>query len=194
MLWPTMRTSRAGLVAVTILVGAAPVVIALALRSDDLLMPMVILATACGASTGWLADDPIIDLATPCPVNTPRRLACRIALSVTVSFLSAALILGFVVAASGPRVAWEDRLPETCAALAIALATGLSIRRRGDSLAGSSAVVAGMIGPPFVAGLAFRWPEQLPSFASSPVHDRWWTVAAGAALVAIHALRDPAHR
>jgi hypothetical protein len=52
-------------------------------------------------------------------------------------------------------------------------------------------VTAGVLGSAVVAALALRWPNLFPAFMARPVHDRWWIVAAVAALAAARAGRDP---
>jgi len=52
-------------------------------------------------------------------------------------------------------------------------------------------VTAGVLGAAVVAALAIRWPEILPGFMPSPVHDRWWIIAAIGAATLTRAGRDP---
>lgn len=194
LLRPTLRVARLGLIAGTLLLGAVPLVVTWILGGDDVTMPLVILGLVSGAATGWIADDPIAELATPCPVNTPRRIAYRTVLACTLACIGGAVVAGGAAIASSETLEWRDRVPEAAAAASIALASGLIIRRRGDPLAGASGVAAGVLGPLVIAALAFRWSSVLPSFSASPVHDRWWLVAGGAALLATCASRDPATR
>ena len=192
MLRPTLRVSRLGLVAATVLLGCLPLFVTIVRNGSDLVTPLTVLGLVSGASIGWIADDPIAELAAPCPVNTPRRIACRAALAGgTVAFLTAGAVVIAVVDGAGVAE-WRDRVPEVAAAAAIALAVGLSIGRRGEPLGGASGVTAGVLVPPFVAAFAFRWPSMIPSFAAAPTHARWWALAAVAGFVACRAARDPA--
>ena len=191
---PTLRVARLGLIAGTVLLGAVPLVVTLIRGGADVATPLIILGVVSGAATGWMADDPIAELATPCPLNTPRRLAYRAVVACTLAFFGGAVIAAGAAIASSETLEWRDRVPEAATAAAMALAGGLVIRRRGEPLAGASGVAVGVLGPLFIAALAFRWSSVLPSFSVSPVHDRWWLVVGCAALAATYASRDPATR
>jgi len=192
MFWPTLRVARPGLVAVTALLGSLPLFVTIIRNGSDLVTPLIVLGVVSGAAIGWIADDPIAEVVAPCPVNTPRRIAFRVALaSGTVAIITAGAIA--IAAVDGAGTAeWRDRAPEAVAAAAIALAAGLWIGRRGDPAAGASGVAVGTLIPPLVAAVAFRWPATLPSFAAAPAHDRWWAIAIAAGVGACRASCDPA--
>lgn len=194
LLRPTLRVARLGLIAATLLLGAVPLVVTLAVGGTDLVTPLIILGVVSGAATGWIADDPIAELVAPCPVNAPRRIAYRAVLALTSASFGGAIMAGAAAIASSETLQLRDRVPEAAAATGIALATGLLIRRRGEPLAGATGVGVGVLGPVFIAAMAYRWSSALPSFAVSPVHERWWLIAACAALTAAYASRDPATR
>jgi hypothetical protein len=192
LLWPTLRVSRLGPVCATVLLGSVPLFVTLIRDGADLATPVIMLGIACGAATGWISDDPIVELAAPCPVNAPRRVAYRIAVAGIVASIGGAAVVSVAAIAASATPHVGDRVPVSAAAAAIALACGLFVRRGGDPLAGASGVAAGVLGPLLVAALAYRWPGEIPSFSGSPIHDRWWLIAGCAALVAAHASRDPA--
>lgn len=129
------------------------------------------------------------------PVSTPARTVLRI---VGVSTVTAPVAIGdLLLASAGQRSLpedWLDLAPLLGASAALALAGGLVAARRGERIVGPIGVATGLGGILVVAALAYRWPDVLPSLAPGPHHDRWWAIAAVAAVVAVHAGRDPANR
>ncbi len=190
--WPTVRVARLDRVAGTVLLGSIPLVVTAIRHGSDLSVPSVVLGVVTGASMGWIADDPTVDVLTPCPVNTPRRLACRVLLAVVTAFAVAGAVMAVAAAAGSPTPSWTERVPELSFAAMVALAAGFTVMRRGDPLGGVTGVTVGALLPALVAALAFRWPETIPSFGSGPSHSRWWVLVLIGALVAAHSGSDPA--
>ena len=190
--WPTVRVARLDRVAGTVLLGSIPLLVTVLRDGTDLTVPTTILGIVTGASIGWIADDPTADLLTPCPVNTPRRLAARVLLaSVTACTVACAVIV--VAALVGlPTPTWTERVPELLFSATVALSVGFSVMRRGDPLGGVTGVTAGALLPVFIAALAFRWPDTVPSYGPGPSHNRWWLLMMIGALVAAHSGSDPA--
>ncbi len=194
MFWPTLRVAHPVPIAVTVVLGSIPLAVTIVRNGDDLVTPLVVFGIVAGAAIGWIADDPIAELAAPCPVNAPRRISYRAALAGCTVVIVGALAVA-VATVDGARASdWNDRIPELAAAAAIALAAGLLISRRGDPLAGATGVAVGALLPPIVAALAFRWPAAFPSFQASPSHARWWLVAVAAGTAAVHQSLDVARR
>ncbi len=190
--WPTVRVARLDRVAGTVLLGSIPLLVTVVRNGADLSVPSVILGVVTGASLGWIADDPTVDVLTPCPVNTPRRLACRALLAVFTALAVAGAVLAFAAVAGSSTPGWTERVAELFFAAMVALAAGFTVMRRGDPLGGVTGVTVGALLPVLVAALAFRWPETIPSFGSGPSHSRWWVLVLIGALVAAHSGSEPA--
>ncbi|MGK2949043.1 MAG: hypothetical protein ACSLFP_10740 [Acidimicrobiales bacterium] len=191
---PTARGFHLGAAAATVAAGGIPVVVSVARGDTDLTAPLVIAGVVAGAALGWAADDPAADLLGAMPLSTPIRSALRVALVACVAVIGAAIVA--LVVAVGPGLPHDlgDRVPEASAAAALALAVGFLAARRGERAPGPIGVTAGVLGPPVIAALAFRWPEVFPGFMLGPVHHRWWFVVALSAAVAVRAGRDPGRR
>jgi hypothetical protein len=191
---PTARVSHLGRTGTTVTLGTLPAVYA-ALRGGTIAsLPLVIACLVAGAALGWATDDPAAELLASMPVSTATRSALRVAFATVTAAAAIGLMLLAVVVGPGVPSHQADRLPEAAAAAAIALAFGLVGARRGEQLAGPAGVTAGIVGTAFVAALAFRWPTLLPALETGPTHTRWWLIAAAAAILALHAGRDPGRR
>ncbi|HEX4979718.1 MAG TPA: hypothetical protein VFV35_06615 [Acidimicrobiales bacterium] len=183
--------ARPGQALLTVVLGAIPALVA-AGRGDAVGPPAAVaLFLAAGAAGGWAVDDPAAELFAPLPIGSPVRLAVRILTVAGVVAGTAAVLL--ILMAFGPGLPADlgGRGTEAAAAGALALAVGLVAVRRGERAVSPLAVTAGALGIVVIGGLAFRWPSVFPSLGASPVHGRWWFVAAGALLVAVRSGRDP---
>lgn len=192
LIWPTIRVARLDRIASTVALGSIPMLVMVARNGTDLAVPTIVLGIVTGASIGWVADDPTADLLTPCPVNTPRRIASRVLLAVVAACTIATIVMLVAAGFGSLMTSWTERIPEALVASSVALGAGLSVLRRGDPLGGATGVTAGVAVPVVIAALAFRWPDTIPSFGSGPAHTRWWILAAIGALVAVHRGSDPA--
>lgn len=192
---PTWRVTPRAAALATVLLGTPPTVVALARSRPVTFGALSVLALALGAALGWAAEDPAAEVLAPMPVSTPVRTVLRI---VGVSTVTAPVAIGdLLLASAGQRSLpedWLDLAPLLGASAALALAGGLVAARRGERIVGPIGVATGLGGILVVAALAYRWPDVLPSLAPGPHHDRWWAIAAVAAVVAVHAGRDPANR
>lgn len=193
-LLPTARVAHLGPAGLTIALAMAPAIVTVARGGTDVSTALIVASLVAGAVLGWAAEDPAADLLAPMPVSSPMRAALRMAWVAAVAAIGVAA--GGLIVALGPGLPVDrgDRLPEAMAAAALSLAIGFVLARRGERGAGAAAVTAGVLGTAFVAALAFRWPTVLPSFMAGPLHDRWWIIAASAAVVAARASRDPGRR
>lgn len=188
----SLRIAGLGRTVAIVTAGVVPVLITVGRGRSDLSGPLTMLGLVAGAAVGGVADDPAAELMAPCPIAASTRIAAR--LLVTLATISGGVCTALVVGALGPGVppGWVDRLPEFAFASTAAVAVGLSVRRRGDPYGAMSGISAGLIVPLTVAALAFRWPAHLPGLSSSPIHDRWWYLAATAFVLSCHAGRDVA--
>lgn len=188
---PTARVAYLGSAALTVGLAAVPALVAV-LRSDpSMSAPLVLVCLVGGAALGWAAEDPAADVLTPLSVPPATRMVLRM---LAVGLVAATGVgLSIVVVAVGPGLPSDrsDRVAETAAAGAVAVAVGLAASRRGERGIGAVGVTAGVLGTGLVAALAVRWPSWLPTFGPGPTHARWWLVAAVAAAVAIRVGRDP---
>jgi hypothetical protein len=188
---PTAARASLAMVAVTVLVAAAPLLVrsALGLRVGSVLL--VIPSVAAGAAVGWATDDPGREVLGSLPVPSSLRTSIRFAAAALVS--SAGLFATVAIAAAGPGLPAGQgaRIPEALAAGALACGLGLVATRRGEPATGPVAVTAGFGAVAVIGVLAIRWPRLFPSFDAGPVHDRWWLVATVGGGVALWAGRDP---
>lgn len=191
---PTARVAHLGAAGVTVALAAIPVVVVVARGDAVVSAPLVLAGVLCGATLGWAADDPAADLLGSVPVSSPIRAALRVACVAAVAVAGVGLIA--VLVALGPGLPSDvgDRAAEAAAAASVALAVGFTAARRGERTSGPVGVTAGLFGTAFVAALAVRWPALLPTFLPSPVHTRWWIIAAVAVVVITRAGRDPGRR
>lgn len=191
---PTARVAHVGAAATTVAVAAVPAFVTVAHGDSDISIPLILTGVVCGATLGWAADDPAAELLGAVPVSSPMRAAMRVGCVAAVATVG--LVLVAVAVELGPGLASDvaQRAPEAGAAASIALAVGFVAARHGERTAGPVGVTAGILGTSTVAGLAIRWPEHLPAFMPSPVHDRWWIIAVIGAAVLACAGRDPGRR
>ena len=192
---PTARVAQLGPAVLTIALAAVPSVVAVARGHTVVSTPLIMAGLLAGATLAWAVEDHAAELLASMPVASPVRTSLRVGLVALVSIIGAALI-ALLVVTIGPGLPADlgDRLPETAAAAAAALAVGLVASRRGERGAGPVGVAAGVLTVGVVATLAVRWPRILPALAAGPTHDRWWILALAALAVAIHAGRDPGRR
>jgi hypothetical protein len=183
---PTARVSQPPAVLVTVLVAAIPLTVVIARSGEDLTNATVLLCLTAGASLGWIVDDPAAELLCPLPIDRRFRLGVRLSVAaITAMSVVTAAAVGTLLAGRGLPPGIPDRFPEASTAAAAAVAIGL-VATRGDSrAAGAGAVTAGLLLPGVIATLAFRWPQILPTFVTSPVHHRWWWLAVVGAAVAL---------
>ena len=189
---PTAARAGLGMVALTVLIAGAPLLVRSALGRPSGSVLLVIAAVAAGAAVGWASDDPGRDLLGALPVPSSLRASIRVAAAALVS--AAALLVTVALASAGPGIpaGQRARVPEAVAAGALACGVGLVATRRGEPATGPVAVLAGFGSVAVVGGLAIRWPTILPSLDGGPVHDRWWLLATLGGAVAVWAARDPA--
>lgn len=191
---PTARVAHLGAAGATLAFAAVPALVTATRGVQAVSTPLIIACLAAGAALGWAVDDPAADLLGSMPVSSSKRAGLRVLLVAGLTLVAMA-VTGLVVAL-GPGLPADrgDRLSESAAAAALALAVGLVAARRGEHAAGAAAVTAGVLGTGLVAALAFRWPTVLPAFAPGPTHWRWWVLAAVGVAVAARAGRDPGRR
>jgi len=191
---PTARAAHLGSAALTVALAAVPALVAVGRGHAEVSGPLVLSCLVAAAALAWAVDDPAADLLDSMPVSSPVRTRLRVVFVAGIAALGAAAV--WLLVALGPGLPSErrERIPEAAAAAALALAVGLVAARRGERGAGAVGVTAGVLGTAVVAALAHRWPDELPTFAISDVHERWWVVAAVGAAVALRAGRDPARR
>jgi hypothetical protein len=191
---PTARVARLGSVAISAALAATPLVVTVVRGGDDVTGGAVLLGLGAASSLAWVVDDPAGEVLSATPAGATPRLWLRLGLV----FATAAVVvaLALAVAGSGPGLPHDvaDRLPEAAAAGAVALAVGFSGASRGESLASTGGVLAGLVVPAFVAALAVKWPDVFPTFTGGRPHARWWFLAAGAATYAAYEARDPGRR
>ena len=177
------------------LLGAAPVVVALARGLEDLTIPTTAAALVLGAAAGTGLDDPAHATVAAVPVPLSRRRLVRLGW-VLVAAAATALVLATAVAASDALV---ETTPLHLAALAVATgATSVAIAgRTSPDVAHGTQGVAGSGGALLcvvtLSALAQRV-DWLPNPADGGHTGRWWLVAAGASLAALGSFRDPASR
>jgi len=188
---PTARVAHLGAAALTVGLGAIPVVVTVLRGDPSLSAPFLLACLLGGATLGWAIEDPAADLLAAMPVSTATRTTLRL-LSVAV-VAATGIALTMLVATIRPGLPPDrgDRVAEAAAAAALAVTVGLVAARRGERGTGPIGVTAGVLGTGLVAALAYRWPSQLPTFGPGPIHDRWWLLTALALAVAAHAGRDP---
>jgi hypothetical protein len=191
---PTARVSNLGRAALTVALAAVPTVVTVARGDRVVTTPLILVCLLGGAALGWAVEDTTADVLAPLPVSSPVRATLRMLFVAVVATFGVAVAVLVVALGSGLPADILDRVPESAAAAAVALAVGLVAVRRGERAAGPVAVTAGVLGAAFVAALAYRWPTLLPTFVSGPTHDRWWLLATAGAAVAIRAGRDPGRR
>lgn len=191
---PTARVAHLGAAAATVALAAVPAVVVVARGDAVVSAPLVLAGVLCGATLGWAADDPAVDLLGSMPVSSPVRAALRIGCVAAVVAVGVALIALIVAAGPGLPADVGDRAAEAAAAASVAAAVGFMAARRSERTAGPVGVTAGVLGTAFVAALAVRWPALLPTFMPSPVHARWWILAAAGVVVVARAGRDPGRR
>ena len=191
---PTARVAHLGAAAATVGLAAIPTLVTVVRGDAVVSTPLAIAGLVGGATLAWAADDPAADLLGSVPLSSPLRAALRVACVAAVGVLGVALIA--LVVALGPGLPPDigDRAPEAAAAAALGLAVGFMATRSGERNAGPVGVTAGVLGTLVVSALAFRWPALLPAFLPSPIHARWWLIAAVGLLVVARAARDPGRR
>ncbi|MGH3475130.1 MAG: hypothetical protein ACRDOT_09490 [Aeromicrobium sp.] len=188
---PTARVSRLGPAALTVLLGAAPLLVTLARGRAVGTTSVVALALAAGAALGWAVDDPAAETLDALPVPTTTRRMLRMLGVATVAAVVAGLgLVALIVVDELPGESF-GLLPETSAAAALALAVGLVAVRRGERTPSPIAVAGGVLAVLVVAGLALRWPTIVPALGGGAVHGRWWLIVGAALVVAVRAGRDP---
>ena len=190
---PTARVAHLGASVATVAVASVPMLVAVARGDGELSTPSIVLSLVCGATLGWAADDPPADLLGAMPVPSPLRAALRVA-SVSAVVVAVGAVSVALAVWIGPGLPPDAglRASEAGAAAAMALAGGFVAARLGESTAGPVGVTVGALGVAVVAAFAVRWPDTLPGFTPSPVHDRWWIIAALGVAVLARAGRDPA--
>lgn len=191
---PTAKVAHLGSTALTVALAAIPALVIVARGGSDVTAAIVLLTLAAGASVAWAVDDPTEELLASTPVSAPVRASIRVVAAAAVAGSAAAAIVAVVVTGPGVPPGLGGRFAEGIAAGAIALAVAFAGARRGERMPGASGVIAGVLGPAVVAGMATRWPTWLPSFQDGPVHSRWWLLAAAAALAAAWSGRDVSRR
>ena len=191
---PTAKVAKLGSTALTVALAALPAFIIVARGGSDLTAAMVLLTLAAGASVAWAVDDPTEDFLASTPMSAPVRASIRVAAAAAVAGLAAAAVMAVVVAGPGLPRGLTERRPEGIAAGTVALAAAFAAARRGEPMAGATGVIAGVLVPAVVAGMAMRWPTWLPSFDGGPSHTRWWLLAAAGALAAAWNARDLSRR
>lgn len=177
------------------LLGAAPVVVALARNVADLTIPTTAAALVLGAAAGTGLDDPAHATVAAVPVPLSERRLVRLGW-VLVAVAATALVLATAIAARDARV---EATALHLAALAVATgATSVAIAgRTSPDVAHGTPGVAGSGGALLcvvtLSALAQRV-DWLPNPADSGHTGRWWLVAAAASLAALGSFRDPAAR
>jgi hypothetical protein len=194
---PTARVAHGAAAALTAVVASAPAVV-VAARGETAAsaaeVPVIVACLVGGAAVGWAVEDPAAEVLAPLPLAPPVRTALRVVSVAAVAAIGLSLTLVVTAAGPGWPAGLHDRLAETAAAAAVALAAGLVAARRGERGSGPIGVTAGILATACVAALAYRWPTVLPTFAAGPTHDRWWVLAAVGVAVAGWAGRDPGRR
>jgi hypothetical protein len=188
---PTARVAHLGAVIATVGLAGLPALVTVARGGTDLGVGIVLLALGTGAALAWAVDDPTEDLLAPTPVSAPVRAATRVLAAAVVAGLVCAAILAIVAAGPGLPPDLGDRLAEAAAAGAVALAAAFVAAGQGERLVGAGGVVAGLLVPAVVAGLAMRWPDWFPTFDGGRLHDRWWLLVAAGLVVVARVGRDP---
>lgn len=191
---PTARVAHLGAVLVTVALAGLPALVTIARGGTATGTGIVLLSLGTGAALAWAVDDPAEDLLASMPVSARFRAGTRILAAAVVAGLVCGFFLAIVGSGPGVPAALGDRLPEGAAAAAVAVAASFAAARRGERSVGVVGVVAGVLVPSVVAGLATRWPTWFPTFDGDGVHARWWLLVAAGALVVLQAGRDPSTR
>jgi hypothetical protein len=191
---PTARVAHLGAAAATVSLAALPAIVTVARGGTDLSVALVVGGLVGGATLAWASDDPAAELLGSLPLSSPLRAAMRVACVAAVGVLGLAVVALVVELGPGLPSDVGDRAAEAGAAAGMALAVGCMATRRGERTVGPIGVVAGVVGPAVVAALSVRWPRLVPAFLESPIHDRWWIIAAVGAVVVARAGRDPGRR
>ncbi len=182
---PTMPTLLGGLVAV------AAVMVQLH-RGYELSETYALALVMSTAGIGFSIDDPAAETVGASPTTLARRRLGSAAIVCTVALAAWVAIAVAVATSAGQHFPTYDIAIEVAALASIGLATSAFVQRRTTAPGGPTSALVVLVGPVFMAGVAFRDIKVFPSLVpGQDLRDRWvWlAVIAGASLAQLS--RDP---
>ena len=190
--WPSTRGLPLGTLTAVAGLAAAPTMYRLVRGDTSLGGALVAAAVFLGTTSAFVVDDPAEETLAASPTSLARRRLLRLG-AIFLGVAVVALVLVTIASAVGD-VSFDElgrRAAELAAVSGLAAAAAASAHRRSVPTPAHGGAVVGLVGVALISALAYRF-HRLPALTDSPVHERWWWLAAAGWALAAWSWRDPA--